>query len=100
MGRAKAAFLLWGSDCAWGGNATCPATTLGLLCSGLAWVSSWCPPSLGEREKKLGAVPIALCGAWELARPRAALVLSQQTVVCTCTAPALGHFLPLGLLLG
>jgi hypothetical protein len=60
------------------------------------------PPFLGKKgkKKKMGAVPIALCGAWELARPRAALVLSQQTVVRTCTAPALGHFLPLGLLLG
>lgn len=40
-GEAKAAFLLWGGDCAWGGNAACPATTLGrtvMLGTGNNWV--------------------------------------------------------------
>lgn len=39
-GEAKAAFLLWGADCAWGGNAACPATTLGrtvMLGTGNNW---------------------------------------------------------------
>jgi hypothetical protein len=70
------------SDCAWGGSAACPATTLGLLCSGLGWAKvreNWLqlssslgafrfPPFLFPLRKKLGAYFTLLrcLGAWML----------------------------------
>lgn len=78
------------SDCAWGGSAACPATTLGLLCSGLGWAKvreNWLqlssslgafrfPPFLFPLRKNwvrillyCGAWVLGCLGAWELARP-------------------------------